>query len=72
LGERLASRHRYLLPAGPPVLRRPVETTDNSGQRWILARAGLSAFDPTATLAVRCGNGFDADFNPYQSTRLSR
>jgi hypothetical protein len=29
----------------PPVLRRPVETTDNSGQRWVLARDGLSAFD---------------------------
>jgi hypothetical protein len=28
LDERLASRHRYLLPAGPPVLRRPVETTE--------------------------------------------
>jgi hypothetical protein len=23
-------------------------------------------------LAVRCGNGFDAGFSPYQSTRLSR
>jgi hypothetical protein len=22
--------------------------------------------DPSATLAVRCGNGFDADFSPYQ------
>jgi hypothetical protein len=28
--------------------------------------------DPTATLAVHCGNGFDAGFSPYQSTRLSR
>jgi hypothetical protein len=32
----------------------------------------LSANDPTATLAVHCGNGFDAGFSPYQSTRLSR
>jgi hypothetical protein len=31
-----------------------------------------SAFDPTATLAVHCGNGFDASFSPYRSTRLSR
>jgi hypothetical protein len=23
-------------------------------------------------LAVHCGNGFDAGFSPYQSTRLSR
>jgi hypothetical protein len=30
------------------------------------------AFDPTATLAVRCGNGFDAGISHYQSTRLSR
>jgi hypothetical protein len=44
----------------------------NSGQPWILARDGLSAFDPTATLAVHCGNFFDAGFSPYQSTRWSR
>src|SRR5450759_3449748 len=46
--------------------------TDQSGQRSILAGAGLSANDPTATLAVHCGNGFDASFSPYRSTRLSR
>jgi hypothetical protein len=45
---------------------------DKSGQRWIFARDGLSAFDPTATLAVHCGIIFDAGFSPYQSTRLSR
>jgi hypothetical protein len=26
----------------------------------------------SATLAVHCGNGFAARFEPYQSTRLSR
>jgi hypothetical protein len=31
-----------------------------------------SLHDPSATLAVHCGNGFDAGFSPYQSTRLSR
>jgi hypothetical protein len=31
-----------------------------------------SAFDPSPTLAVHCGNGNDAGFSPYQSTRLSR
>ena len=31
----------------------------NSGQKWILVRDGLSAFDSTATLAVHRGNGFD-------------
>jgi hypothetical protein len=46
--------------------------SDNSGQRWIFARDGLSANDPTATLAVHCDNGFDAGFSPYQSTRLNR
>jgi hypothetical protein len=30
-----------------------------------LARDGLSAYDPSATLAVHCGNGFDAGFSPY-------
>jgi hypothetical protein len=44
---------------------------DQSRQSWILAGDGLSAYDPTATLAVHCGNGFDAGFSPYQSTRLS-
>jgi hypothetical protein len=44
----------------------------NSRQWSILAGDGLSAFDPTATLAVHCGNGFDAGFSPYQNTRLSR
>src|ERR1700688_2440946 len=29
-------------------------------------------FDPTATLVVHRGNGFDAGFRPYQSARLSR
>jgi hypothetical protein len=38
---------------------------------WILARVGLSANDPTATLAVRCGKGFDAG-GPYLNTRLNR
>jgi hypothetical protein len=46
--------------------------SNHSGQRWILGRDGLSANDPERTLAVRCGNGFDAGFSPYQSTRLSR
>jgi hypothetical protein len=43
----------------------------NNGQRWISARVGYDAIDPTATLAVHCGNGFDAGFDPYQSARLN-
>jgi hypothetical protein len=31
---------------------------------------GVAAY-PSATLAVHCGNGFDAGFEPYQSTRLA-
>jgi hypothetical protein len=31
-----------------------------------------AAFDPTATLGVHRGDGFNAGFSPYQSTRLSR
>jgi hypothetical protein len=41
-------------------------------KRTGLIAAHMSAFDPKRTLAVHCGNGFDAGFNPYQSTRLSR
>jgi hypothetical protein len=44
----------------------------NNGQILILAGDGCDANDPTATLAVHCGNGFYAGFSPYQSTRLSR
>jgi hypothetical protein len=36
------------------------------------ASAAFDANDPSATLAVHCGNGFDAGFSPYQSARLSR
>jgi hypothetical protein len=32
----------------------------------------FSAFDPTATLAVHCGNDIDAGFSPYQSAQLNR
>ena len=34
--------------------------------------AVMRAFDPQETLAVHCGNGFNADFSPYQSARLRR
>src|SRR5207302_9563313 len=37
-----------------------------------LAPRAPSIHDPQTTLAVHCGNGFDAGFSPYQSTRLSR
>jgi hypothetical protein len=44
----------------------------NSVHFWILARTGPVVNDPSATLAVHCGNGFDAGFSPYRGTRLSR
>jgi hypothetical protein len=31
-----------------------------------------SESDPTATLAVHCGNDIDAGFSPYQSAQLNR
>jgi hypothetical protein len=37
-----------------------------------MLECGNAGFDPSATLAVHCGNGFDARFEPYQSARLSR
>jgi hypothetical protein len=43
----------------------------NNGQTANFSPDGLSADDPTATLAVHCGNGFDAGFDPYQSARLN-
>jgi len=52
-----------------PVFVRFRTTADKKGFR---SADGLSAFDPTAILAVRCGNGLDAGFSPYQSNRLNR
>jgi len=43
-----------------------------SGQRAVGRLNGSAAIDPERTLAVRCGNGFDAGFSPYQITRLNR
>jgi hypothetical protein len=42
------------------------------GRSEVLAEGQNGANDPTATLAGHCGNRFDADSNPYQSTHLSR
>jgi hypothetical protein len=35
------------------------------------ASAAFDANDPSETLAVHCGNSFDADFRPYQNTAVS-
>jgi hypothetical protein len=43
-----------------------------SGHRPTPAPIASEAYDPSATSAVQCGNGFDGGFSPYQSTRLSR
>jgi hypothetical protein len=40
---------------------------DKSGQRLTLARDGLSANDPTATLAVHCGNVFEPVSAPFKA-----
>jgi len=61
-----------LAQSGHSLRRKFCPLSDNRGQQWIFARDGLSANDPSATLAVHCGIGFDAGFSPYQSTRLSR
>jgi hypothetical protein len=58
--------------SGQPNRTRVCPLLDQSGQLLILARDGLSAYDPSATLALHCGNGFDAGFSPYQSARLNR
>jgi len=44
----------------------------NNGQRSARKLNRCAAIDPTATLAVHCGNDVDAGFSPYRSTRLSR
>ena len=44
----------------------------HSGQTRALGLNKYAAIDPTATLAVHYGNGFDACFSPYRSARLNR
>jgi hypothetical protein len=44
----------------------------NSRQRSDRRLKSYAANDPKRTLAVHCGNGFDAGFSPYQCARLSR
>jgi hypothetical protein len=66
LDRRLTSRHRYLLPAGPRCCVDRLRPPTKSGQWWISARVGYDAIDPSATLAVHCGNGFDAGLPRYK------
>jgi hypothetical protein len=59
------------------VRRMPDPLNYGSFREWCRHRLGLGpigagAYDPSPTLAVHCGMGFDADFSPYQSTRLRR
>ena len=42
-----------------------------SGQRSVPRLKSYAVFDPSATLAVHCGIGFDAGFSLYRSTRLT-
>jgi hypothetical protein len=43
-----------------------IEITSGFGPR----EGSTAQNNPSATLAVHCGNGFDAGFNPYQSTPM--
>jgi len=53
-----------------PTAVRDVRSQGQSGKH-ILALS-FSGFDPTATLAVQCGNGFHAVSSPYQCARPNR
>jgi hypothetical protein len=69
----LLQRMSLLLAHNVILLRRKIRSLSaHSGHYWELARDGSVANDPKQTLAVHCGNGFDAGFSPYQSTRLGR
>jgi hypothetical protein len=63
---------RFWHKADKPIAPQFVCYWGNNGQKSALGLNGLSANDPTATLDLQCGNGFDAGFSPYQSTRMSR
>jgi hypothetical protein len=66
-----AKRRDWHLTDKPPAPEFVAYWTNN-GQRAALGLDLSAANDPTATLAVHCGNGFVGGFSHYQSTRLSR
>ena len=39
---------------------------------WPPAPIASEAYDPSETLAVHCGNGLDARFEPLEKSRLRR
>ena len=55
-----------------PDLERCPQFGRYPGKPDVARIAQLGRDDPTATLVVHRGNGFDAGFRPYQSARLSR
>jgi hypothetical protein len=54
-------RHKPMLAGCPQPTEADIRPLDRN-----------SRFDPSPTLAVHFGNGFDAGFSPYQSALLSR
>ena len=57
MGERLASRHRYLLPTRP-VLRRPVEAARVYPFRYFVTNGGLASYGPDTTEQYRRAAGY--------------
>jgi hypothetical protein len=55
-----------------PIAPEFVAYWTNNGQKAALGLDLSAAIDPSATLAAHCGNGFEAGFSPYRSTRLNR
>ena len=63
---------RYWHLADNPTVPAFVGYWTNNGQRAFRRPNSSAANDPSATLAVHCGNSFGAGFSLYQSTRLNR
>jgi hypothetical protein len=57
---------RYWHLADKPTAPAFVRYRSNSGQTANFSPDGLSANDPSATVAVHCGNGFDAGLPRYK------
>jgi hypothetical protein len=72
------SKHYFAIKCGNPQCRPDEGLEIASGFRGLRTRAdgrhgwSPAVHDPSATLAVHCGNDFDAWLSPYQRTRLSR
>jgi hypothetical protein len=61
----LCSNELFVVLAGIRSLSLNVRYRGQPGQHMLVL--SITGFDPSATLAVHCGNGFGVDFSPVKA-----